>query len=347
MAELLEHEPSDLICRVRAGLALSDLQEAVAREGQWLALDPPGGGRVTLGGVVATGIEGPLHVQYGRPRDQVLGLTLVDGEGRILALGGRVVKNVAGFDLVRLTVGSRGELGVVTEVNLRLYPRPEDDRTLVWSWEGLAEAWRMGRTLATLPLPLASAEMIGGRWPPPLDDSGFRVLIRLTGSTRAVEAMRKVFMERVGHPLRELKQEESESAASVLSEGDGSGPIAFRMHALPERGVALAPVVAGLPLRTIALHLLSGTLRGTLGEDAGAGALDALRDPVRAARGTLRVIRFPATEEGAIEPGGGLSTPARRLQARMVRGFDPGGVLPGVWRDGLDGLDGPWISGNR
>lgn len=162
MDRLVEHEPGDLMVRGRAGLRLADLQRAVSGSGQWLALDPPGGASRTLGGVVAGGESGPLRPLYGRPRDQVLGLTLVDGAGRILRLGGRVVKNVAGFDLVRFTTGSRGVLGVVTEVVFRLYPRPESDQTLVWECESLSAAWNLGRTLTEQRLPIASAELVWG-----------------------------------------------------------------------------------------------------------------------------------------------------------------------------------------
>ncbi|MSR22343.1 MAG: FAD-binding protein [Gemmatimonadetes bacterium] len=349
MSELLEHEPADLMCRVRAGLSLAALQDGVAPAGQWLALDPPGGAGVTVGGIVATGTAGPLQIQYGRPRDQILGLTLVDGEGRILSLGGRVVKNVAGFDLVRLAAGSGGAIGVITEVIFRLYPKPEEDRTLVWSWEKLTEAWDAGRALATLPLPLTAAELIGGRWAPPLDDSGYRVVVRLTGSKVAVERMFEVFMERIGHPLRELKGEKSRTAARVLSEGDGTGPLSFRLHALASRGRALLPPLASLPVERLALHLLSGTFRGTLAQGGGEGArteaVTALRAPLESVGGTLRLLGSawgsawesgtPIGARGRTPEAAEAPTAVGRLRSRIVSGFDPGGILPDAWRDGL------------
>ncbi len=351
MSGLLEHGPADLICRSRAGLTLSALQDVLAAERQWLALDPPGGPGITLGGIVATGAAGPLQLQYGRPRDQLLGLTLVDGEGRILRLGGRVVKNVAGFDLVRLTTGSRGTIGVITEVTFRVYPLPEEDRTLVWSWEELEEAWTMGRKLANLPLPLAAAELVGGIWAPPLDDSGYRVMIRITGSKTAVERIFDVFMDELGHPLRELKGDASRTAARVLSEGDGMAAASFRAHTLPSRGRGLLQPLASLPLERWALHLSSGTFRGTLhtasaadassaGDAASVGrsstgdagwvedTIRALRGPLNHAGGTLR-LRNAAGLASGVE-----RTAAKRLASRIVRGFDPAGTLPGRWGGG-------------
>jgi len=338
MAGVLEHEPADLTFRARSGTTLGELQPVVGAARQWLALDPPGGGRVTLGGVVATGAAGPARVLYGRPRDQLLGLTMIDGAGRTLSLGGRVVKNVAGFDLVRLATGSRGTLGVITEVTFRLYPLPEEDRTLIWSRETLEEGWKLGRRLATHPLPLAAAEMIGGSWGTPIDDTGYRVLLRLTGSTAAVTRMREILLEAAGLPLREFAGEESLSVWATLAEADGPGGTTFRAHALPDRGKALLPAMAKLPLDRLALHLLQGSFRGSLSAGSALEVLAPLTEPVRAAGGTLRLLRvagaLPSEGFAGIEVGTDAGPAAGGLPARIAAGFDPGGILPGSWREG-------------
>ena len=337
MVGVLEHEPADLTFRARSGTTLAELQAVVGQARQWLALDPPGGGGVTLGGVVATGAAGPARVLYGRPRDQLLGLTMIDGAGRTLSLGGRVVKNVAGFDLVRLAAGSRGTLGVITEVTFRLYPIPEEDRTLIWSRETLEEGWKLGRRLATRPLPLTAAEMIGGNWAPPLDDTGYRAVLRLTGSATAVRRMREILLEDAGLPLREFKGEESSSVWTMLTEADGAEGTTFRAHALPDRGAALLPAMAELPLARLALHLLHGSFRGSLSAGSGVQVLAPLTEPVRAAGGTLRLLRvegdLPDASVSRIEVGTDAGPAAGGLPARIAAGFDPAGILPGSWRE--------------
>lgn len=338
MVGVLEYEPADLTFRARSGTTLADVQDVVGQARQWLALDPPGGGGVTLGGVVATGAAGPARVLYGRPRDQLLGLTMIDGAGRTLSLGGRVVKNVAGFDLVRLATGSRGALGVITEVTFRLYPVPEEDRTLIWSRETLEEGWKLGRRLATRPLPLTAAEMIGGSWGAPLDDTGYRTVLRLTGSTTAVIRMREILLEDAGLPLREFAGEESRSVWTTLAEAEGGGGSTFRAHTLPDRGGALLPAMATLPLDRVALHLLHGSFRGALSTGSGVEVLGPLTAPVKAAGGTLRLLRveggFPDAGMAGIEVGTDAGPAAGGLPARIAAGFDPGGVLPGSWSEG-------------
>ena len=117
---IVAYSPGDLTITVRAGTTLAEIAEALREHGQWLALDPEGGMEVTIGATVATGSYGPAATLYGTVRDQLLGMTVVTGRGEIARPGGRVVKNVAGFDLTRLMTGAWGSLGVITEVTLRV-----------------------------------------------------------------------------------------------------------------------------------------------------------------------------------------------------------------------------------
>ena len=117
---IVAYSPGDLTITVRAGTTLAEIAEALREHGQWLALDPEGGMEVTIGATVATGSYGPAATLYGTVRDQLLGMTVVTGRGEIARPGGRVVKNVAGFDLTRLMTGAWGTLGVITEVTLRV-----------------------------------------------------------------------------------------------------------------------------------------------------------------------------------------------------------------------------------
>jgi glycolate oxidase FAD binding subunit len=126
---LLEHQAGDLTVTVEAGIRLSALNDRLAEHGQMLALDPPGD--PTIGAAIAGDHFGPRVYRYGRARDLVLGVTVVLADGTVANAGGKVVKNVAGYDLAKLYCGSEGRLGLIVRASLRLHPRPEASRTLV------------------------------------------------------------------------------------------------------------------------------------------------------------------------------------------------------------------------
>jgi len=126
---VLEHEPGDLTAIVEAGLPLSELQAALEPHGQMLALDPPGD--PTIGACLAADLSGPRRHRYGAMRDLVIGVTVVLADGTIASSGGKVVKNVAGYDLGKLFSGSRGRLGLVARLALRLHPKPAASATVV------------------------------------------------------------------------------------------------------------------------------------------------------------------------------------------------------------------------
>jgi glycolate oxidase FAD binding subunit len=126
---ILEHEPGDLTCVVEAGIRLSVLQAALAGAGQRLALDPPGD--PTIGACLAANLSGPLRHRFGAPRDLVLGVTLVLPDGTVASSGGKVVKNVAGYDLGKLVCGSEGTLALIGRVSLRLHPLPAATTTII------------------------------------------------------------------------------------------------------------------------------------------------------------------------------------------------------------------------
>ena len=131
--ELLEHNEGDLTTIVEPGVRLADAQKRYAQAGQMLALDPPLGdeGAATIGGVLATGDSGPLRHRYGAPRDLVLGMTVALSDGTVAKSGGRVIKNVAGYDIAKLFCGSFGTLGLILQVALRLHPLPPQTATAV------------------------------------------------------------------------------------------------------------------------------------------------------------------------------------------------------------------------
>jgi glycolate oxidase FAD binding subunit len=140
LARLIEHEPGDLTVTAEAGMTIATLQAALATRGQWLSLDPPAPERATIGGVIATNAAGPRRQLYGTARDLLIGLTVVTGEGAVVHGGGKVVKNVAGYDLPKLFVGSYGTLGVIVEATLKLRPQPEHERLAAVAFDRLKDS---------------------------------------------------------------------------------------------------------------------------------------------------------------------------------------------------------------
>jgi glycolate oxidase FAD binding subunit len=173
LSRILEHDPGDLTCTVEAGLRLSALQVRLAASGQRLSLDPPGD--PTIGALLARNVSGPLRHRFGAPRDLVLGVTLVLADGTIANAGGKVVKNVAGFDLARLVCGSEGRLALVARASFRLHPLPKAARTLVVETDDVAAV--AGRVMASQLQPSALDILYPGR-----------VAVLIEGSERGVAA---------------------------------------------------------------------------------------------------------------------------------------------------------------
>jgi glycolate oxidase FAD binding subunit len=162
---VVDYEPSELVITARCGTPLAEIETLLARNGQFLAFEPPAfDGDATIGGVIAAGLSGPRRVQAGAARDFVLGTTLLSGQGELLHFGGKVIKNVAGFDLSRLLCGSLGILGAITEVSLKVLPLPSLEQTLRFE---LAEsdALALFNRWAGQPLPIsATAWYAGEAW---------------------------------------------------------------------------------------------------------------------------------------------------------------------------------------
>lgn len=140
LARLLEHEAPDLTCHVEAGLTLGALQAQLAKKEQRLALDPPDDEQSTIGGILASNASGPKRLRYGSARDMVIGLHVVQANGEIGRSGGNVVKNVAGYDLNKLYIGSLGTLGIIIDANFKLQPLPSQERTLILTFSNAADA---------------------------------------------------------------------------------------------------------------------------------------------------------------------------------------------------------------
>lgn len=174
---IVDYEPSELVLTARAGTPLGEIEETLAKSGQMLACEPPHFGPcATLGGCVAAGLSGPRRAYAGSVRDFVLGTRVLNGDGEDLRFGGQVMKNVAGFDVSRLMAGSFGTLGVMTEVSLKVLPRPEDEITLRFQMDEGIAIDTMNRW-AGQPLPISATCYSGGA-----------LTLRLSGSKLGVNA---------------------------------------------------------------------------------------------------------------------------------------------------------------
>ena len=174
---IVDYDPTELVITVRAGTRLAHVERTMRAEGQMIACEPPRFGEgATIGGFVAAGLSGPRRPYAAAVRDLVLGIRIVDGKGDDLRFGGRVMKNVAGFDVARLMTGALGTLGVISEVSLRCMPMPKAETTRVFQCSA-DEAIRMTNEWGGNPLPLTATCYHAGR-----------LAVRLSGTAPAVEA---------------------------------------------------------------------------------------------------------------------------------------------------------------
>jgi glycolate oxidase FAD binding subunit len=238
MGRVLEHEAGDLTCAVEAGIRLSALRDALAGHGQRLSLDPPGD--PTIGACLAASLSGPLRHRFGSPRDLVLGVTLVLADGTVCNAGGKVVKNVAGYDLGKLVCGSQGRLALIARVSLRLHPVPAAARTLVVETDGTAGA--AAALLASQLQPSALDVLHPGR-----------VAVLFEGSERAVAAQLQAARALVGGEEADeaVWAEARERQAACLGQVRfAPGDLANTLTVLPEAVVRPAAGVAYVPGRT-------------------------------------------------------------------------------------------------
>jgi glycolate oxidase FAD binding subunit len=334
---ILEHNPGDFTITVEAGTPLAEVQEALATQGQWLAVDSPWGGEGSIGGLVARGLAGGYRQRYLGLRDQLIGIRLLRADGVAARGGGKVVKNVAGYDLMRLFSGSWGSLGLITEVTLRTMPLPPCRRGLAVQGP-LAELaavarWLLGSSLTPERIdwwsaPLAEA---GGLSRQPL------LLIGLASVNRgSLEEQLACLHSRTPLASQELEPEELERLVQIPGQVAAVGGPGWllRLGVDPDRAEVL---LAAPPLAGLAVDLAAGSGLG-LAWPSAAGALQPdrvgeLRRLCRQLGGHLTVLVQP--------PGSDLTAwedaPSRSLIETIKRRFDPKlqlapGRLPGVAR---------------
>src|SRR5215213_9507020 len=157
---VLIHEPDDLTISVEAGITLGALQELTARHGQMLPLDPPLAGRATIGGLLATAADGPRRLGYGTLRELTIGIAVVEASGRITRGGGMVVKNVSGFDMMKLYLGSLGTLAIISSANFKLLPIPRAAATLLCIFDDPVAAFAVIEAIQLTQLTPTAAEYL-------------------------------------------------------------------------------------------------------------------------------------------------------------------------------------------
>lgn len=324
---LLAYNPGDLTAFVQAGMPLARLQEILAPEGQWLALDPPTeAAGATIGGLLAAADSGPRRLRYGSMRDLVIGTTLVLADGTIATSGGRVIKNVAGYDLSKLAYGSLGTLGLIGAVSLRLHPKLEASRTL------RAEATAGQATAAALALLASAAEPTAVEWTGAPAGSG-TLLVRVEGTGDGVDPHAGEVLEVLSaQGLRPEPVPDETAAWDVLTaEVNGTpdaslaragtrpsrlGKVADRLASAAEQVGVRARLVSSAALGLHTCVLTGGTPAGH------ALVLHRWRSDVRLLGGEVSLRQRPAATDALVEPVES-PTAAVALLRRVKTEFDP------------------------
>ncbi|MGI4848812.1 MAG: glycolate oxidase subunit GlcE, partial [Janthinobacterium lividum] len=263
-AGIVEYEPTELVITARCGTPLAEIEAALAEQRQMLAFEPPWfGPNATVGGMVSAGLAGPRRQAVGSVRDFVLGADLMDGRGDVLHFGGRVMKNVAGYDVSRLLAGAMGSLGIVLEVSLKVLPLPLAETTLRFEFRQ-ADAIVKLNEWAGLPLPITASAWHDGV-----------LMLRLSGAAPALAAAQ----QRIGGETVEqgdrfwiaLREQSNEFFRAAQPAPAGPGLSLWRLSLPP----LTKPVLPGLPT----LIEWGGAQRWVLGEASAAMLSDQHGNP--------------------------------------------------------------------
>ncbi len=340
MSHILEHAAGDLTVTAQAGVGLADLQAAVARSGQWLAIDPPVPG--TIGGLIATADSGPRRLRYGGVRDLLLGVTFVRADGTIARGGGKVVKNVAGYDLPKLLTGSLGTLGVITEATFRLHPLSQASTTVCLEAPTAARAATGAVAILNSPLVPTSLDYLA-----PAGRTS-TLLVRFESSPRSIEAQSRSAVEAlqsVGRSLRVLAGQAESLACETsdcITDTDAPDVLARLITTLVELPQLIEAAqqtarAANVPL-SIRAHLGHGhALLRWHGPpvDVAASLLQTLRQEAEARGGNLVIWRAPVELRARVDVWGAVGE-GLGLMRRIKVQLDPRGTLnPGRYAGGI------------
>jgi FAD/FMN-containing dehydrogenase len=312
--------PSDLVATVQAGTSMETLRRRLADQRMWLALDPPGRPERTLGSVLATATAGPLRNGSGPVRDHVLGCTVVTGDGRVVRAGGRVVKNVAGYDLTKLQVGGFGGFGIITEAHVRLRAVPRADQTL--AARGQRDTLTsVARDLVGEGFAPAAFELLS---PAAAAESEWMLAVRLLGPDEAVEADARRLPSAGGLAWEPVPVERSAAFWGMCARSALAGPVTFRLGVLTEGVDDTIDLVAhDLDEGIITAGAgQAGMLRWT--GDASPERLRHLRRSLAAREIPLTIERAPWAVRQAVGHFGAYREGVSPLVDRLRETFDPG-----------------------
>jgi glycolate oxidase FAD binding subunit len=329
LSRIVEYSPSDQVVSVEAGVTLGSLQAHLGAERQRLSLDAPWPERATIGGILATSSFGPLRARSGAVRDLVLGVSLVRADGVLARGGGKVVKNVAGFDLPKLACGSLGTLGLIAAATLRVHPAPEATEIAIVRGLDPAAVRSLVQEISAAQLEpaalLARGRGDAGRWDVALKFEGFgagveQQVARLRGFADAA-------------PVGASDEDPFDAHRSARERAALRLKIAALPTSFPEVAALLAPLVGLLAGAELALYPTLGVLFVSASADdlppasdaATVTALVAARRGLAALRGTVTVEAAPAGVRGRIEPWSAPSSLA--LHQAIKSRFDPDGLL--------------------
>jgi len=337
MNAVVEHVPGDQVVRVQSGIRFGDLQERLAGSDQMLGVDPPEvGNGATVGGIVATNSSGPRRYRYGTIRDLIIGITVVLADGTVAKAGGKVVKNVAGYDLSKLFTGSLGTLGVIAECNFRLHPRPETARTVAVELTDTASAGAASQAILHAQIVPSAVELF---W----TDEARLLTVLIEGIPSGVEAQ----AEATSHILRGFGEvgtlTDDDNVEPSSPPGAGGDEVAVKISAPPAELAGVLDSTLGAASRLGVTPRITGhagigvTYVGLSGgdEEARAGVVEELREIWLRRGGSVVVREAPPAFKERVEAWGPIGT-RLDLTRRVKEKFDPRGILnPGRFVGGI------------
>jgi glycolate oxidase FAD binding subunit len=297
---VLEHSQGDMVVSVESGITIEALQAELRSKGQFLPLDPFHSPGHTIGGLLATGWTGPLRQRFGSPRDFLIGIRVALPDGRLASAGGRVVKNVSGYDMMKLHFGALGSLGVIVAASFKVFPIALHDVSVELACDSLDAAWAASEKALALPLPPSALELLSSR----------RLIARFLGSRGAVDRM-----------VRELGWTEADP--SIWVEHARRGLATWARIAAPRH--KLHATLASLPAGS-EWWASPGVGIVHWSADAAIQTVRDIRATVEGAGGSLVVMAGPESMRRELGAWGS-PPPTLELMTRLRNAFDPGRTL--------------------
>ncbi len=330
--QVIDYPFADMTVTVEAGITLGALRDLVSGQGQRLAIEAGYPESVTLGGIYATASTGPRRFGWGRPRDQIIGVSFVTADGELVRGGGRVVKNVAGYDFPKLLTGSMGTLGIITELTLKVSPRPEASALVRVEFDSLglaASALEKLNVSGTRPV---SLELVDGQTAQPGQGGAWELLVGLEGNRAAVDwQIHRLESElgQTGLPVGRDAEAEVAWLDFVEAEAEAAGPVGFTASFAPSRALEFLEGI-DLDRWSIRVHAGNGVVRGTARSEgdleAWANEIDNLRRASARLEGALILSRCPTAWKDRLNVWG-PRRPDWSIAERVKLALDPGRVL--------------------